>query len=304
MHSLRESAPRVHCITNYVTAGDVANMVLAAGGSPIMAQGRNEVEDVTSICQSLVLNMGTLEEWTAESMILAGKKAVSLGHPVILDPVGITASSFRRKAVMRVLGEVKPTVIRGNVSEITALEQALRGLEPGNTCGVDAADPGNGSSGKGAGDQRAMAAVSLGSLTGAVIIMTGQEDLVAGRAHVYRIKNGHPFMGRITGSGCMLDGVLGAFLGANCCSGEDRNILWEEAAAMAVCAHGLCGELAYEKTAAMKGGTGTFRMYLLDYMSMLDDEMLERGKKIEIQERASADICGDGQGMDWKNEPL
>ena len=295
MHGLRESAPRVHCITNYVTAGDVANMVLAAGGSPIMAQGRNEVEDVTSICQSLVLNMGTLEEWTAESMILAGKKAMSLGHPIVLDPVGITASSFRRRAVLRVLEEVRPAVIRGNVSEIAALEQALRGLEPGNTCGVDAVtEPGStcrADAAEAAGNARegallaepdhmhesesSMAAVSLRSPTG----------LVAGHAHVYRIKNGHPLMGRITGSGCMLDGVLGAFLGAEACreDGEPSALFYEKAAVMAVCAHGLCGELAYEKTAVAKGGTGTFRMHLLDCMSTLDDKMLERGKKIEVQ---------------------
>ena len=95
---IRDMSPRVHCITNYVTAGDVANMVLAIGGSPIMAQGIREVEDVTSICQSLVLNMGTLEEERVEAMILAGKKAVQLGHPVILDPVGVTASAFRRES--------------------------------------------------------------------------------------------------------------------------------------------------------------------------------------------------------------
>ena len=92
MKDLRERSPRVHCITNYVTAGDVANMVLAAGGSPVMAQGLHEVEDVTSICSSLVLNLGTLEERTIPAMEAAGRKAAGLGLPVILDPVGVTAS--------------------------------------------------------------------------------------------------------------------------------------------------------------------------------------------------------------------
>ena len=104
---IRDMSPRVHCITNYVTAGDVANMVLAIGGSPIMAQGIREVEDVTSICQSLVLNMGTLEEERVEAMILAGKKAAGLGHPVILDPVGVTASAFRRVSALRILKAVR-----------------------------------------------------------------------------------------------------------------------------------------------------------------------------------------------------
>ena len=135
---IRDMSPRVHCITNYVTAGDVANMVLAIGGSPIMAQGIREVEDVTSICQSLVLNMGTLEEERVEAMILAGKKAVQLGHPVILDPVGVTASAFRRESALRILKAVRPSVIRGNASEIHMLEQVLSGAKTGNLCGVDA----------------------------------------------------------------------------------------------------------------------------------------------------------------------
>ena len=105
-------------------------LVLAAGGSPIMAQGRREVEDVTSICHSLVLNMGTLEKRTVKAMLLAGKKAKELGHPVILDPVGVTASAYRRSSAIRVLEGVEPDVIRGNASEICALEKAMRGKEP------------------------------------------------------------------------------------------------------------------------------------------------------------------------------
>ena len=206
MKDLRERAPRVHCITNYVTAGDVANLVLAAGGSPIMAQGRREVEDVTSICHSLVLNMGTLEKRTVKAMLLAGKKARELGHPVILDPVGVTASAYRRRSAVRVLEGVKPDLIRGNASEICALEKALRGQEPGNTTGVDAVPSGEE-------EERIRAVRSLAGLTGAVVIMTGAVDLIAGREHVYKIKNGSSMMGRITGGGCMLDGLLGAFCG-------------------------------------------------------------------------------------------
>ena len=201
---IRDMSPRVHCITNYVTAGDVANMVLAIGGSPIMAQGIREVEDVTSICQSLVLNMGTLEEERVEAMILAGKKAVQLGHPVILDPVGVTASAFRRESALRILKAVRPSVIRGNASEIHMLEQVLSGAKTGNLCGVDAV-PGRWM------DLTAKAAVSLEKRTGAVVVMTGTTDVVAGPERVMKIMNGHPWMGRITGSGCMLDGIIGAF---------------------------------------------------------------------------------------------
>ncbi|MFQ8638678.1 MAG: hydroxyethylthiazole kinase [Acutalibacteraceae bacterium] len=108
MKDLRERSPRVHCITNYVTAGDVANMVLAAGGSPVMAQGLHEVEDVTSICSSLVLNLGTLEERTIPAMEAAGRKAAGLGLPVILDPVGVTASRFRRQTAIDIIRKTSP----------------------------------------------------------------------------------------------------------------------------------------------------------------------------------------------------
>ena len=126
MKDLRERSPRVHCITNYVTAGDVANMVLAAGGSPVMAQGLHEVEDVTSICSSLVLNLGTLEEKTIPAMEAAGRKAAVLGLPVILDPVGATASRFRRQTAIDMIRKAAPSVIRGNEAEIRALNQELR----------------------------------------------------------------------------------------------------------------------------------------------------------------------------------
>lgn len=271
---LREMSPRVHCITNYVTAGDVANLVLAAGGSPIMAQGINEVEDVTSICASLVLNMGTLEEKTIPSMEAAGRKAVSMGHPVILDPVGVTASEFRRKAASRLICQVMPSVIRGNEAEICTLEQALSGQETGNTGGVD-------SGSFKTLERRMEAAGSLGKQTGAVVVMTGKEDIIIGNKCKFIVRNGHPWMARITGSGCMLDGLMGAFCALS--SEKYQTASLEEAAAIAVSAHGLCGEMAYKKTLEHGGGTGMFRMYLMDAMSCLDDRILEGGKNIEIR---------------------
>lgn len=274
MKDLRERSPRVHCITNYVTAGDVANMVLAAGGSPVMAQGLHEVEDVTSICSSLVLNLGTLEERTIPAMEAAGRKAAGLGLPVILDPVGVTASRFRRQTAIDIIRKTSPSVIRGNEAEIRALNQELRGHEAGNTGGVD-------SETFGTIESRIETACSLRDLTGAVVVMTGVEDVVAGKEKKFIVRNGHPWMARITGSGCMLDGLMGAFCGLYGELGPDGPL--EEAVVMALSAHGLCGELAAGETAGRGGGTGTFRMYLMDKMSLLDDETLERGKKIEIR---------------------
>lgn len=313
---LRRMCPRVHCITNYVTAGYVADMVLAVGGSPIMAQGIKEVEDVTSVCHSLVLNIGTLEEGTIPSMISAAKMASRLSHPIILDPVGVTASWFRRESALKILRETSPSLIRGNESEINTLARSVKGCRTSNTCGVDSAGA------KGDIGERLLAAEALRELTGAVVVMTGKEDIIAGNNKNFIIRNGHPLMARITGSGCMLDGVIGAFCALEAgrdngfngnrvdreCEadrraggrgyGTEREICIEDAAAAALCAHGLSGELAAEKVRLTERGTGSFRMYLTDFMSIMDDELLERGKKLEIQSKPSFNICGDRRSKD------
>ena len=131
--NVREKHPLVHNITNYVTVNDVANILLACGGSPIMADDSGEVEDITSICQGLNINIGTLNKNTIPSMFLAGKKANVLGHVVLLDPVGAGASGLRTKTANELVRDIKFTVIRGNISEIRTLMEGT-----GNTKGVDA----------------------------------------------------------------------------------------------------------------------------------------------------------------------
>ena len=253
-----------------------------------MAQGLHEVEDVTSICSSLVLNMGTLEDKSVPAMMAAGKTAAKLGHPIILDPVGVTASRCRRQAAMDIIRQLPLSVIRGNEAEIRALEQELGGHEAGNTCGVDSCcgtPAGSFPASAEALLNRMETAVSLARMTGAVTAMTGREDVVAGNAHRYIVRNGHPWMARITGSGCMLDGLMGAFCALETEEGPRAGMKEgiEAAVAAALCAHGLCGEIAARRAMEAGGGTGTFRIYLLDAMSLLDDETLERGKKIEIR---------------------
>lgn len=293
--------PIVHCITNYVTAGDVANMVLAVGAAPIMADGVREMEDIASISQGLVLNLGTLKETAVEAMLTAGKRTVALGHPVVLDPVGAAAAAFRRETALKILGEVPCSVIRGNASEIRALAGAILGRkEQVSSRGVDA-DQKAAMNEQNRGASVSMAQ-SLSRAVRAVIVMTGETDLVADAERVCFVKNGHPMMGRITGSGCMLDGVIAAFLaaeaagtasGADAVSGsgcESREaagtasgaeqVFWQTA--YAVAAEGICGELAYEKTRSCGGGTATFRMHFIDAMSLLTDEDIRRMSRIEI----------------------
>lgn len=263
MENVEKCPSLVHCITNYVTVNDVANIILASGASPIMADDKKEVEDITSICTSLVINIGTLNERTIESMLLAGKKANELGHPVVFDPVGAGASKFRTETAQRLMQQIKFSVIRGNISEIKTLCQGST-----TTMGVDA-DEADIVTKKNMHSMIAMAQ-KLSADTGAVVAITGAIDLIVDAKRAYAVYNGNADMARITGTGCMLDGVIGGFTGSN-----QENIL--DAVVTAIVAMGLCGEYAREKCQ----GTSSMKMYLIDAMSNLTIEKLERGKKVE-----------------------
>lgn len=267
--NVKNSTPLVHNITNYVTVNDCANILLACGGSPIMADDVKEVEDITSISSALVINIGTLNSRTVESMLKSGKKANGLNIPVVLDPVGAGASRFRTDTVFRLLDEIKFAVIRGNMSEIKAVGK----VNTSKTRGVDAdvAD----SITEGNVNEIAKYVGSLSEKLDAVVAVTGAIDIISDGSKSYAVRNGHPAMGKISGTGCMLTSVIGAYCGAN-----KDNII--EAAAAAVCAMGLCGELAYKKMKKNHDGTSLLRSYLIDYMSKINSEMLNKGAKIEI----------------------
>ncbi len=267
LDKVKVKTPLVHSITNYVTVNDCANIILACGGSPIMADDIAEVSDITSICSSLVINIGTLNERTVASMLTAGKKSNELGHPVILDPVGAGASTLRNETALQLLEQIKFSVIRGNISEIKFLA-----LQNANTQGVDASAADAVTSDNL--DSVIKFAKDFSKSTGAVIAITGAIDIVANSDKAYVIKNGHALMSRVTGTGCMLTAVIGSYIGAN-----PDNLL--DATATAVTAMGLCGELAYKRLQEIDGGTNTYRMLLIDFMSKLNKELLKEGAKVE-----------------------
>ncbi|WP_027399372.1 hydroxyethylthiazole kinase [Anaerovorax odorimutans] len=269
IENVKYKTPLVHCITNYVTVNDCANILIACGGSPIMADDSNEVEDITTICNSLDINLGTLNERTIISMVKAGKKANELNHPIVLDPVGAGASKFRTDVTLKLLEEVKFSVIRGNISEIKTISQGS-----GTTKGVDA-DVSDKVTEENL-DEAVIFAKKLSDKLNTVIIITGAIDIVACSDKAYIIRNGHAMMSKITGSGCMLTAVIAAYIGAN-----KDNIF--DAAAAAVCVMGLCGEIAYKYVEENKRGTSTFRTILIDEMSKINEKDAERGMKIEIR---------------------
>ena len=268
LENVRKNVPLVHNITNYVTVNDVANVLLAAGGSPIMSDEPEDVEDITTICGGLNINSGTLNKQTIEGMFRAGRKAAELGHTILLDPVGAGASSLRTNTAVKLMDEIKFTVIRGNISEIKTLA-----LGSGTTKGVDAdvADAVT--------DETLDSAVKFvkdfAKKADAVVAITGAIDLVSDGDKCYVIRNGRPEMGRITGTGCQLSALTTAFVVAN----PDNKL---EAAAAAVCTMGLAGEIGWSR---MQDGDGnsTYRNRIIDAIFNMDAETLNKGAKYEIR---------------------
>lgn len=265
---VREVSPLTHCITNYVTINDCANILLACGASPIMADDVGEVEEITSLSKGLAINIGKLDQRTIPAMLAAGKRANALGHPVLLDPVGAGSSTLRTRTALDLLANIRFTVIRGNISEIKVLASGH-----GNPRGVDAdlADQVT--------DANLEQAVSFvkdfARKSGAVIAMTGAIDIVTDGDTAYCIRNGDPMMRKVTGTGCQLSAMTAAYLAAN-------PAFPLRAAAAAVCAMGVCGEIAGERLPE-GGGSATYRIYLIDAIDHLTPEELERRAKYEVR---------------------
>jgi len=268
LNNVRANAPLIHNITNYVTVNDCANILLACGASPIMSDDIGEVEEITSICGGLCINIGTLNKNTIPSMFAAGKKSNELFHPVVLDPVGAGASKLRTETANKLLDEVKFTVIRGNISEIKALA-----LGAGSTRGVDA-DVADAVTDETL-DNAVTFARKFSARTGSVIAVTGAIDIVTDGNKAYCIRNGHPAMSSITGTGCQLSTMIAAYITAN----PEYPL---EAATAAVCAMGLCGEKAFARMSALDGNS-SYCNYIIDAVYNLTGDDLESGAKYEMR---------------------
>jgi hydroxyethylthiazole kinase len=268
LENVHIKTPLIHNITNYVTVNDCANILLACGASPIMADDIGEAEEITSICGGLNINMGTLNRNTIPSMFAAGKKANALGHPVVFDPVGAGASELRIQTAYGLLEEVSFTVIRGNISEIKALA-----LGTGTTRGVDAdvAD----SVTEETLNSTVQFVKKFAEKTGAVIVITGSIDIVADQSRAFCVRNGHPMMGKITGTGCQLSALIAAYITAN----PEHPLV---SAAAAVCAMGLCGELAFTRMTALDGNS-SYRNYIIDSIYNLTGDDLESRAEYEMR---------------------
>ena len=265
---VRERAPLVQCITNFVTVNDCANIILAAGGSPSMADDVREAAEAVRGSAALVCNLGAIA--AVDAMVSAGKTANELGKPVVLDPVAAGNTALRRQESGRLLAGVKFAAIRGNASEIRAL---ARGELTGS--GVDV-------SGEDAVTDATLpctveTARLLAKQTGAVVAVSGPIDVVTDGGQTILLRNGCATMARITGSGCMLTSLLGAFCGAD--PGHPF-----EAACAAIAAMGVAGDLAEERRLRNGTGNATFRTDLIDAVFNLTEEQLNGRVRYEVYE--------------------
>lgn len=258
----------IHCISNTITINDCANILLAAGASPTMAHHPAEVSEITAAAAAFVGNLGATENYDA--MEISVKTAKEHGIPSVIDPVGCGGSTFRRDYFSR-LSRIGLTCVRGNYSEIRALSQ-----HRATAAGVDAHDGGQ--------DIERIAA-SFASGLGAVVAASGAVDILTDGKRLFRIHNGSRWMSRITGSGCMLSCLVGAFLGREAKRPDRDDLLAVTAACVAM---NLCGEIGAERTEALlqasggtEGGTMTFHREMLDAVSRLRAEDFQTRTKVE-----------------------
>lgn len=253
LNLIRKQSPLIHNITNYVVMNNTANALLAIGASPVMAHSVDEVEEMAGIASSLVINIGTLEAVWVEAMLIAGKTALEKSTPIVFDPVGAGATTYRSKVCKQLIEECKPSIIRGNASEIIALldtEAQTKGVDSTNTS-----------------DSALNSAKALALQTNAVVVISGETDYITNGVTVETVKNGNPMMAKVTGMGCTATAIVGAFSAVN------KNLL--EAAAHGMAVMGITGEIA----ASISKGNGSLQINFLDTLFNLDEEAIRKNIK-------------------------
>jgi hydroxyethylthiazole kinase len=255
IEAIRKQAPVVHNITNYVVMNNTANAILAIGASPVMAHAQEELEEMVNIAQAMVINIGTLSEYWISSMFKAMQQARKKGIPIILDPVGAGATTYRTRTARELIESGQLTIIRGNSSEIMALYD-----NQSKTKGVDSAA---------ASDAAIATAQKLVQTHKCMVCISGATDYIVGKEKILKINNGHPLMTKVTGLGCTASALCGAF------AAVEKNSFAATVKAMAVM--GIAGEMAAEQSA----GPGSLQMHFLDILHCLTEDDIAQRLKIE-----------------------
>ncbi|MFP7300378.1 hydroxyethylthiazole kinase [Neobacillus niacini] len=252
LQRVRDENPLVHNITNVVVTNFTANGLLSLGASPVMAYAPEEVGDMVRISRALVLNIGTLNREVVDSMILAGKRANDLGIPVIFDPVGAGATPFRTEMAQKIIGEVKISILRGNAPEVANVLGETWEIK-----GVDA--------GEQQGNSMELAITAARKLN-TIVVITGKDDVLTDGETTYLVSNGHPLLTKVTGTGCLLTSVIGAY------AGVEKNLLLAGLSALTF--FGIAAEKAYEN--AGNSGPGSFQIEFLNQLALVSPEDIQK----------------------------
>ena len=255
LERVRQQKPVVHHLTNWVTIYDCAQVVKTLGASPVMAHAREEAAEMTQIASALVLNIGTLTVDFVEAMKLAALCANKKGIPVVLDVCGTGATALRDRKCLELMNEVRINVIKGNASEVARVSG-----ESVKTRGVDATEVGG---------DLVLLAEKLAEQRKATVVITGKVDIATDGRQTHLVKNGHPLMTHVVGTGCMATSVIGAFVAVE----SDLTL----AAACALACYEIAAELAAENAA----GPASFKERLFDYLFNLDRDTVGRMQRIE-----------------------
>ncbi|QNL49029.1 hydroxyethylthiazole kinase [Olivibacter sp. SDN3] len=258
IQTVKSVSPLIHSITNLVVMNNTANALLAVGASPIMAHAHEEVKEMVGICQSLVANIGTIDEYIFQALTLAVEAANVLGKPWVLDPVGAGATSFRDKILSELLVQA-PVVIRGNASEILALAKVSATKTKGADSTVQS-------------DEAIDAARYLCQRYGTIVCVSGKKDIIVSENRLITIANGSPLMTKVTGLGCSATAVIGAFVAV-----VDDKV---EAVAAATALFSICGELAAKQC----NGPGSLQVLLLDKLYNLTEREFNNHLRIHFND--------------------
>jgi len=274
LKNVRDNNPLTHCITNYVTINDCANAVLAIGGSPMMADDPEEVEEFVEIADALVINIGKMSQSQIEAMIIGSKYGMKTKTPVVLDPVAIGVTELRNNLVLKLINESKINVIRGNMSEIKAIARLVKLNEisyssKAESKGVDVSEDDEIT--KTNLKDNKIIVKALAKKLNLIIIASGAIDIISNGTDTYACENGDPLMPKITGSGCMLTSIIGAFCGVN-----DPFI----GGISGIIIMGIAGEIAGQFVKEENSGTGTFRAKLIDYLYKIDEKTIKERIKL------------------------
>ncbi|WML44210.1 hydroxyethylthiazole kinase [Neobacillus sp. PS3-40] len=257
LQKVKNDNPLVHNITNVVVTNFTANGLLALGASPVMAYAAEEVADMAKIAGALVLNIGTLNRDVVESCLIAGKSANANNVPVIFDPVGAGATSYRTESAKKILEEVNISVIRGNAAEIANVagyQATIKGVDAGET---------------------QVNTVELAILTAkklnTIVVITGKEDVISDGNRTFVVRNGHPALTKVTGTGCLLTSVIGAF------AAVEKDLILASVAALTF--YGVAAEFAAKKIGDQ--GPGSFQIEFLNQLSKVTEAELNQHGNFE-----------------------